>query len=234
METLTAFVRERAKWQQEVEETGTSDHWVSDAVSNSNARAPRREPDTDIAAVIAVIRRRPIEGQARERRRGWRFDLRATDLRGANLFEAHLVRAILLGAHLEYATLTRTHLERAILSGAHLERARLFGTNLKGAILTGAHLEHTMLLNTYLEHADLSLARLEHTSLIGVRLEHAKLHLAHLESADLSRVTGLTQAQIDQAYGNAETQLPEGLIPPKRWTVEQEGGCAGTVKPDQR
>ena len=60
----------------------------------------------------------------------------------------------------------------------------------------------------------------------GAHLEGANLCEAHLEGADLRAADGLTQAQIEAAYGDAATQLPEGLTRPARWTAATGGGAA--------
>ena len=98
METLTAFVRERARWEEPEpsapEMAAQSDLWQSGSRSDQ-ARQQRPTPATDIAAVLQVLRRRPDAGREREKLRDWRLDLRMTDLRGADLSEAHLEGAIL-------------------------------------------------------------------------------------------------------------------------------------------
>jgi hypothetical protein len=45
----------------------------------------------------------------------------------------------------------------------------------------------------------------------------AYLFLTNLRGANLSRTTGLTQAQLDLACGTPETKLPAGLAPSKDW-----------------
>jgi uncharacterized protein YjbI with pentapeptide repeats len=270
IETLTAFVRERAKWQPEAIPTeGTaakSDYWVSDAAS------PRLTPDpgqdysesvklwlagyeasiwpsalaTDIQAVLAVIGHRPDAGRAREQQFGWRVDLRATDLRGAKLREAHLERALFTNAHLEDAFLFDAHLEGAELWYAHLERAKLVSAHLEGASLFGAHLEGALLLETHLEGATIWGAHLEGADLRGAHLERAGIsdshfngvHLegailngAHLSGANLSEAEGLTQEQIDVALGDAKTKLPAGLTRPAHWP-EPEAGAAPASRPE--
>ena len=76
-------------------------------------------------------------------------------LTGADLSEAHLEEAELIGvdlekvslheAHLEKANLVRAHLERAFLARAHLEEADLSEVRLQGATLRGSHLEQAYL-----------------------------------------------------------------------------------------
>src|SRR3954467_4236323 len=104
METLPAFVRERARWKEPV--TGASEtmaRFYEDA-----GAAPR--PMTDITAVLEGIRRRPEAGRAKEKEQNWRLDLHATDLRLAILGDAHLEGAYLSDAHLESAILREAHL----------------------------------------------------------------------------------------------------------------------------
>lgn len=193
METLTAFVRERAKWQEPtvpVAVPAPSELWQS----GPQCDVARPTPATDIAAVLEVIRRRPwpsiaelkeflqrevdrefseIEAAVNERKRwlDWRFNLSATDLRGADLREAHLEGAYLRGAHLEGAWLPGAHLDGASLFEAHLDGVNLDGARVDGAILRGADFKD-----------------------------------AHLAGVDLST-----------AYGDARTRLPEGIERPEDW-----------------
>jgi uncharacterized protein YjbI with pentapeptide repeats len=102
---------------------------------------------------------------------------------------AVLRRASLVGAYLDLVDFLGAHLEGADLREAHLEMAWFDGTHLEGAELQGAHLEGAWLLGAY------------------------------LQGADLSGAEGLTQAQIDQAFGDAATQLPQGLTRPTHWTA---------------
>jgi uncharacterized protein YjbI with pentapeptide repeats len=188
METLTGFVRERARWKEPEpvasEMTPKSDLWRS-GTQAAEAQA-RPEPATDTAAVLAVIGRRPDAGRERELLRKWRFDLRVTDLRGAYLIGAHLEYAVLGGAHLEYAGLHGAHLESAFLREAYLEGADLRGAHLEGANLGNAHLEHAYLHGAHLEAADLNGAILNGADLSGGNLNSAILSGANLTGANLS------------------------------------------------
>jgi hypothetical protein len=219
METLTAFVREHARWKE-------PDKIASDTSVNlyddENSEAPQPEPATDIAAVLAVIDRRypnPLEGV---------WDFRGCDLRGAFLGGTHLERALLWRTHFEGANLGDAHLEGASLMGAHLEGAMLVDAHLEGANLIQAHLEEANLSEGHLEGAILMEAHLEGAKLVGAHLEGAKLVGAHLEGANLSETRlegadlgaakGLVQDQIIRASGNSETILPGGLKRPQHWT----------------
>jgi hypothetical protein len=197
METLTAFVRERARWKEP--DAAPEMPAKSDP---SDETQPRPQPAMDIAAVLQVLRRRPAAGREHETRQNLRLDLRMTDLRGANLARAHLEGADLSGAQLKDANLSEAHLEGADLSVAQLE----------GANLVEAHLEGADLLRTHLEGASLLRAHLEGASLAWAHLEYAGLHAAHLEGA-----RALHQEQIEQASGDAETRLPAGLSHPAHW-----------------
>jgi hypothetical protein len=209
METLTAFVRERAKWQEEPEAARTtmpapSELWQSGP--QHDARSLRLTPATDIAAVLTVIRRRSEAGRAREHERNWLFDLSAIDLRGANLIAAHLEYARLGLAHLELADLDWVRLEGADLFGAHLERAFLNGAHLEGTNLSDTHLEGAVLGGTHLEGAHFGGTHLERALLGGAHLDGANLSGAYLEGVDLS-----------DAIGDAKTALPDGVARPAHW-----------------
>ena len=85
METLTAFVRERARWKNPN---------LADAVSAEE----QHEVPTDVTAVIAVIRRRREQSREQEQREGWRLDLRSTDLRRTHPLKSAPRRSLLLGS----------------------------------------------------------------------------------------------------------------------------------------
>ena len=72
----------------------------------------------------------------------------------------------------------------------------LTGINLHGANLKGALLAKTNLSGAHLTSANLGLANLNGADLRGANLSGAK---------------NLTQMQLDQACGDAHTNLPEGL-----------------------
>jgi hypothetical protein len=192
-------------------------------------------PVTDIAAVLTVIKRRGEEQRALEAREGRVLGLHQAILRYATLFQAHLEGANLGWAHLEHvnlrsahlqgAHLTRAHLEHSDLFGSHLEHADLAEAHLQGADLFGAHLEGANLFGAHLEDTNLGWAHFEGADLFGAHLEGVGITLsgAHLQGANLVGVTGLTQQQIDWAFGDAETKLPEGLTRPAHWTQPERG-----------
>lgn len=165
--------------------------WFRALVLAAKQEARRRNgpPATDVQAALTVIGRRNVEHELMATTAVTSpVNLKGADIRGAALREAHLERASLFEAHLEGSVPWRAHLEGADLSLAYLERANLFEAHLEGADLTLTH------------------------------LDGAFLRRAHLEGADLSKSIGLEQAQIDAAYGDAGTKLPDGLTRPAHWT----------------
>ena len=79
-----------------------------------------------------------------------------------------------------------------------MQKADLTRASLQGAKLGGAHLEEAALVDAHLDYADLS--------------------RAYLHGANLAGAVGLSQEQIDSAYGDGTTQLPSGLIYPPYWS----------------
>ena len=73
--------------------------------------------------------------------------------------------------------------------------------NLEGADLRGANLEGAFLGGANLQGADLRSANLQGAVLSG----------ANLSGANLLTARYLTQEQLDQACGNEQTKLPDGL-----------------------
>lgn len=66
-------------------------------------------------------------------------------------------------------------------------------------------------------HLDLRGTDLRGANLVEAHLEGAVLWRAHLEGANLQGATVLTQGQIDRAYGDETTILPEGFVHPEHW-----------------
>jgi hypothetical protein len=125
------------------------------------------------------------------------FDLYRANLSGQWLVRQDLRKADLSGANLSRANLSGgAKLSGAKLSGANLSGATLSDANLSGADLSGANLSVAILRGAFLSGADLS---------------GAILRGAFLSDANLSGTENLTQTQLDEACGNSNTKLPEGL-----------------------
>ena len=74
-----------------------------------------------------------------------------------------------------------------------------------------ANLSGQWLLEVDLRNANLNYSNLSNASLMLVNLTSAWLIGANLSAANLSKAKNLTQTQLDEACGNANTKLPEGL-----------------------
>jgi hypothetical protein len=138
-------------------------------------------------------------------------------LNGVNLARADLYLSTLGEARLNSARLVDADLSEAKLSGADLSRASLDSADLSCANLASANLSH----------ASLAYASLDGASLYSAKLNGADLREARLNGADLRWTSGLTREQIESAWIDERTTLPEGLekIKPeilKRQRLRQE------------
>lgn len=120
---------------------------------------------------------------------------------GCNLFQAdlsyrNLPGVDLTGSRLRQADLSLSTMNRARFARADLSVANLFGGRFTAASFAGANLERATLVGAYFGSADFS---------------GANLTEANLSGAEMNRVRGLTQSQLDRACGDATTRLPAGL-----------------------
>ena len=102
------------------------------------------------------------------------------------------------------------------LPGVNLRSVRggqavLVKANLRNANFQRADLSEADLRKAFLLEADLQDAILEAANLQGAYLFNADLRGANLRRAKLKKAIGLTQQQLDEACGDAETSLPSGL-----------------------
>jgi uncharacterized protein YjbI with pentapeptide repeats len=190
------------------------------------------KPAIDIQAALTVIGRRKgqeLPDLAKVDIPGANLsgaNLRGADLNGADLNSAYLSRASLsganlIGANLSGANLIAANLSRVDLTGADLKGANLGLADLNGAYLSGANLSGANLSRTNLRSADLSGTDLSGANLrgadltgafpIGADLSGANLGGADLTAANLRGAKNLIQTQLNEACGNKETELPEGL-----------------------
>ena len=140
------------------------------------------------------------------------------------------------GAHMERAYLGGAQLKGASLRGADLEEAEMGRPGLPFPFLEMDELapstpltlfEDVRFITLMRAHqaANLSGARLVGADLRAVLmdaaiLEGADLGLASLKAADLSKAKGLTQSQVDAAFGDGSVRLPEGIERPAHWRPE--------------
>lgn len=137
------------------------------------------------------------------------------DLQGATLYEANLQEAMLYEANLREANLEDTNLYRTNLIGANLQSCKLIGAYLEGTILSTANICEANLFEANLVEANFCEANLSYANLVGTNLKDAKLDEANFSSADLTRAKNIEQQQIESAFGNSDTILPDYLEKPE-------------------
>ena len=103
----------------------------------------------------------------------------------ANLSNADLRKANLIGADLSSADLRKANLIGADLSSADLSNTNLIGANLSNADLSNTNLSDANLSNANLSNADLRYADLRYSNLRYASLENANLRYVDLRYADL-------------------------------------------------
>lgn len=157
--------------------------------------------------------------------------LHGSDLTGAHFRKAMLYgvtgeQVIMRGAVMEDATLTEAKLSHSTMRQANLHRAEMArgvfrdndfqSANLIGASAPSVDFTRSNFDRARLDNVDLTSATLDGGQFTGVRfgfanLEGASLKGTNLSDADMTHVVGLTQDQLDQACGNMNTRLPDGL-----------------------
>ena len=155
-------------------------------------------------------------------------ELRAANLKNSNFYKAILDKTILCQANLERANLQAADLKEAKLSEAILKKTNLSYADLKeaalreadleGAMLVGAKLENAILTNANLQGADLSGANLQKAFFRQTNLQEADLSGANLRGTSLKKAINLESYQIEGAYGDSQTSLPQHLEAPEDWT----------------
>jgi uncharacterized protein YjbI with pentapeptide repeats len=193
MEILAAFVRTNAPRKEEGEEERS------------------QKPREDIQAALRVI-----GGRDPNNNKGL-LDLSNTDIRGAELHGAKLQGVNLNEANLQGTELYVAQLQGAFLNRTQLQRARLNYANLQGAYLSRANLQSADLTEVNLREAKLTGANLQGAILQKADCHEADFYEAELQRAYLYRVTNLNLQQIQFAYGDSDTVLPDDVERPAHW-----------------
>ena len=189
---LAAYIRENSPWPPRDLSTAGETFGPSEATE-------------DIQAIVAVLRRRDI---GRERRERIRIGLQDTNLCRTRAAGIRLVDSDLSGAQMQESVLVGANLRRAVLRGTNMRDAKLGQAIMSSADLTRADLTSADLTGANLEQADLTgadltAANLTAADLTGANLEQADLTGASLAGADLTRanLTGadLTGADLEHA-----------------------------------
>ncbi|BAZ12661.1 pentapeptide repeat-containing protein [Calothrix sp. NIES-4071] len=175
MEILTAFVRENAPINYELED------------GNHELLRVR----TDIQAALNVIGRRDIQKD----RTHCKLNLRNTDIRCADLRKANLQHLDLRGSYLCHADLRGADLALADLDNCNFAGSILFEANLHKANLRSCNLQAANLNRAWICGANLQAANLERASLRGANMSGANLYKANLQFANL-KVANLSRAKL--------------------------------------
>ncbi len=149
-------------------------------------------------------------------------DLSEANLKGAKLWRAELQKAKLQRANLERAVLNGAELQGAILDYASLEYAYLWYVKLQEAQLKLSNLKGAILREANLQGANLDGAELKGAFLNGSNLEGVFLDVAYLEGTNLSEAKNLKSWQLETAFGDSQTLLPDDVEAPARWQQSGE------------
>lgn len=108
-------------------------------------------------------------------------------------------RMRLSNTNLRNAKLTNGHLFIADLSNANLSRGSFYETNFMGAFLNNSNMQKTVLISANLDQTEFYNTNLTHANLIGSEFRRSDLAGANFDCVDLSKVKGLTYAQLSKA-----------------------------------
>jgi uncharacterized protein YjbI with pentapeptide repeats len=143
----------------------------------------------DVRLALTILSSAPVRRAQVES--GQALDLSGIDFRGA----------VLSGVDLTGFRLAQCVFDRCRLAGA-----KLVGSDLSGASLMGADLH-----GTDLRRADLSEADVTDADFSAARVASANFTNTNIGGAILSEANGLTQEQLDVAFGDGGTAVPERM-----------------------
>ena len=142
--------------------------------------------------------------------KGCHVNLQGSWLNGADLREAHLEHAVMVGAYLQRTELENSHLRNVDLTEACLTLANLTAADLREAIFHKARLLDALLNRARLQSTKFFWAQMQGVKLIEARMQGAVLDEVDLQGADLSRaqlqLATLSGVKL-QAAGLGGTQL---------------------------
>jgi len=128
------------------------------------------------------------------------------DLSGRLLSGARMTNSVFNRSNFSGAVMTRVNASHSEFEGADFTDADLRRANFADADCPRARFNRAMLA-----HADGSDADFSRASFTGADVTNMNFAGADLSGADLRSARGLTQAQLDEACGDARTRLPRGL-----------------------
>jgi uncharacterized protein YjbI with pentapeptide repeats len=124
---------------------------------------------------------------------------------------------VLNGVSMADAQLAKIDLHSIVLMESDFRRANLAFATLERSVLRKSDFRGSDLRCANLDRADLCRADLSGADLRGASLTSAFLKRTNLTGADLSTARGLTSEQINDAYGDDRTRLPEDVARPAGW-----------------
>ena len=201
--------------------------WRSDFQGAFMSQADLRGADLGQSSLkYAVLDRAQLRRANLDRANLDGANLSRADLREANLSYSSAVKAILVdarlddaslyGVQLQGATLIRANLEKAdlreaVLDGANLTHADMQQAYLWSAKLPGANLEGAQLAGAIFIDANLRGANLKGAQCNGTVLTGADLHDANLDEGDLRGVLGLSASQVCSARTRSGAKMDDTL-----------------------
>ncbi|WP_041253993.1 pentapeptide repeat-containing protein [Frankia sp. EAN1pec] len=187
-------------------------------------------PAVDVHAAVTVLARLPVIPDIP------RADLNGAKLTGpaaldrlqaarGNLAQVELAEADLRGARLDEADLADIKMVEVDFTGAQMVGANLAGAQMVEANFAWAELTRADFSGAQLVQADFTEAQMVGVNFTGAQLVQADFTGARLNGANLMNAEGVSQEQVDVAFGDSETRLPPGLTLPASWTA---GGASGS------
>jgi len=160
-----------------------------------------------------------------------------SNFKNASLVKANLTRVDATGSRFENADLSKANGYRAvfdevILKGSNLTKSEFFRASFHRAGITEVDWSKSelgrvdfgaaKLVNVDFSHTNLSRVDFDDAELSNVKFDGAYTYLTRFQGVDLRSAQQLTQMQVDQACGDSQTRLPEGLRPSASWPCEDD------------
>lgn len=143
----------------------------------------------DVRLALTILSMRAVRSAQSESRQT--IDLSGINFRGAKLS----------GVNLRGFRLAQCNFDECLLAGAKLAQTDLAGASLRGTVFHGADLRDSDLSESDFSGADLTDARVGGANFTNV----------NVGGALLTDALGLTQEQLDKAFGDTDTAVPERL-----------------------
>lgn len=140
-----------------------------------------------------------------------RLNLTHAHLVDINLRGATLRKAELIAVNLCHSDLTNADLRETCMTRSNLIETTLFSAKFENAILNYVDFSRANAIKVDFRRTELHGAIFSDAVLAGADFTNADFEETNLKGADLRGAKGLTQLQIDRAFGDINTYLPDGL-----------------------